>query len=101
MPSRRHFISAAAIAAATGLSGTSATPAQAASSKGPSAIALAQATSLQQTLPGAHLTDDLVQKIAGDIDGYASTAADFRKSTLRNWDEPDFTFVAGPTAVKR
>jgi hypothetical protein len=101
MPSRRHFISAAAMAAAAGLSGTGSAPADAAPPKGPSVAALAQATSLQRSLPDAHLTDELVQQIAGDIDGYASVAADFRKGTLRNWDEPDFTFVAGPTAAKQ
>jgi hypothetical protein len=101
MPSRRHFISAAAIAAAAGLSKMGDTPAEAAAPKGPSDAALAAARSLQQSLPAAHLTDDLVQKIAGDIDGYASTAADFRKATLKNWDEPDFTFIAGPTVKKR
>jgi hypothetical protein len=28
-------------------------------------------------------------------------AAEFRKATLRNWDEPDFVFFAGPEAPKR
>jgi len=100
MPSRRHFISAAAIAAAAGLSGVGEAPAEAATPKAPSAIALALAKSLQQTLPKAQISDALLPKIAGDIDGYASTAADFRKATLKNWDEPDFTFVAGPTVKK-
>jgi|HubBroStandDraft_4_1064222.scaffolds.fasta_scaffold500260_2 hypothetical protein len=102
MPSRRHFISAAAAAAAAGLSGIGdSTPAEAAAPKGPSSAALAQANALREAMPGAHLTDDLVEKIAGDIDGYASTAADFRKTRLHNWDEPDFVFTAGPKATQR
>ncbi len=107
MPSRRSFISAGAALAAAGLSGlvdpSAPTEALAASAppKGPSAFALAQAKYLQTTMPHAHLTDDLVKKIAGDIDGYAPIAAEFRKARLHNWDEPDFVFVAGPKAPKR
>ena len=102
MATRRHFISAAALAAAAGFAGGgTATPAEAAAPKGPSAFALAQAQALSNSMPAAHLSNDLIDKIASDIDGYASVAADFRKTTLKNWDEPDFTFVAGPTAVKR
>lgn len=97
MPSRRSFISAGALAAAAGLSGLANPSASAAApAKGPSAFAIAQARWLQQTFPHAHLTDELVQKIASDIDGYAPVAADFRKARLHNWDEPDFVFVAGP-----
>jgi hypothetical protein len=102
MPSRRSFISAGAVIAAAGLSGlVDAEPAGAATPKGPSAFALAQAKNLQQSMPGAHLTDELVHKIAGDIDGYASIAADLRKGHLRNWDEPDFVFTAGPKEQQR
>ena len=98
MPTRRYFLSSAAAAAAIGLAGGGdAAPAEAAATKGPSATALAVARSLQTTMPKAHLSDALVREIAGDIDGYASTAADFRKATLHNWDEPDFVFTAGPT----
>ena len=99
MTTRKSFISAAAVAAAAGLSGLGDAPASAAAPKGPSATALAIAKSLQQTMPAAHLSDELVKKIAGDIDGYASTAADFRKATLHNWDEPDFVFTAGPVEL--
>lgn len=97
MLTRRFFISTAAAAAAATFSNGGAAPAAAAAApKGPSAASLAMAKSLQQSMPQAHLTDDLVQKIAGDIDGYAPIAADLRKITLHNWDEPDFTFSAGP-----
>lgn len=98
MPSRRSFLSAGAAAAAAGLSGLIDPSSSAAAPKGPTSFAVAQAKFLQQTLPHAHLTDELVQKIAGDIDGYAPVAADFRKARLRNWDEPDFVFTAGPKA---
>jgi hypothetical protein len=107
MPSRRSFISAGAAVAAAGLTGLvdpSATPAASAAPappKGPSAFALAQAKNLQATMPHAHLTDDLVKKIAGDIDGYAPIASEFRKAQLHDWDEPDFVFTAGPKAPKR
>ena len=103
MPTRRTFIAAGAAAAAAGLAhiAEGADPAEAAAApKGPSAFALAQARWIQSTMPHAHLSDDLVKKIAGDIDGYGSTAADFRKATLRNWDEPDFVFTAGPKAQR-
>ena len=97
MPTRRHFLSSAAVAAAIGLTGRGdAAPADAAPTKGPSETALALARSLRKSMPKAHLSDDLVKKIAGDIDNYDSTAADFRKATLHNWDEPDFVFTAGP-----
>jgi Spy/CpxP family protein refolding chaperone len=96
MLTRRFFISTAAAAAAATFSNGSAAPAAAAAPKGPSAASLAMAKSLQQSMPQAHLTDDLVQKIAGDIDGYAPVAQDLRKITLHNWDEPDFSFIAGP-----
>jgi len=98
MSSRRTFIAAGAIAAAAGLSGLSDPPAtaEAAAKKGPSELGLAQARWLRDTMPKANLSDDLVQKIAGDIDGYAPIAAEFRKATLWNWDEPDFVFSAGP-----
>jgi hypothetical protein len=96
MPTRRTFLGAAAAVAAAGLTGTvDAAPAQAAP-KGPSAFATAIAKSLQQQMPRAQLTDSLVEKIAGDIDGYASVAADFRNATLHNWNEPDFVFSAAP-----
>jgi len=107
MPSRRSFIAASAAAAATaGLGGivdpSSSSVAQAAAApKGPSPLALAQAKWLQTTMPHAHLGDALAHKIAGDIDGYAPIAAEFRKATLHNWDEPDFVFTAGPKAPKR
>ena len=97
MPTRRSFIAAGAAAAAAGLAGT-ANPAQAAAPKGPSSFALAQARYLQSKMPHAHLSDALVEKIAGDIDGYEPVAVDFRKARLRNWDEPDFVFSAGPKA---
>ena len=103
MPSRRSFIAAGALAAAAGLAGVADAPdtAEAAAPKGPSAFALDQARSLQKTMPAAKLSDELVEKIAGDIDGYAPVAAEFRKATLRNWDEPDFVFSAGPKAAQR
>jgi hypothetical protein len=99
MTTRRRFISAAAAAIGVAAIGDPSGPQAAeAATKGPSPAALALARSLQQTLPDAKLSDDLVEKIAGDIDGYDSTAARFRKGTLRNWDEPDFVFTAGPTS---
>ena len=103
MPSRRSFIAASAVAAAAALAGMAdtATEVEAAAPKGPSALALAQARWLQKTMPQAKLSDALVEKIAGDIDGYAPVAAEFRKATLRNWDEPDFVFHAGPEEHKR
>jgi len=103
MPSRRSFIAAGAVAAAAGLAGLNDPPAtaEAAAKKGPSELALAQARWLRKTMPQAKLSDELVQKIAGDIDGYAPIAAEFRKATLRNWDEPDFVFSAGPKAGRR
>ncbi|HYK51987.1 MAG TPA: twin-arginine translocation signal domain-containing protein [Candidatus Eremiobacteraceae bacterium] len=98
MPSRRTFIAAGAIAAAAGLSGLTDPPttAEAAAKKGPSELGVAQARWLRDTMPQAKLSDELVGKIAGDIDSYAPVAAEFRKATLRNWDEPDFVFSAGP-----
>jgi hypothetical protein len=102
MPSRRAFVFGGAAAAAAGIAGlVDPTTSAAAAPKGPSEFALAQAKYLQKTLPHAHLTDDLVKKIAGDIDGYAPVAADFRKARLHNWDEPDFVFTAGPKAPTR
>lgn len=103
MSSRRSFIAAGAIVAAAGLAGVAGAPApaDAAAPKGPSAFALDQARWLQQTMPDAKLSDELVEKIAGDIDGYAPVAAEFRKAKLRNWDEPDFVFSAGPKATQR
>lgn len=96
MTTRRRFISAAAAAIGVAAIGDTSNPQPAqAATKGPSTTALAVARSLQETLPEAKLSDELVEKIAGDIDGYASTAADFRKGALRNWDEPDFVFTAG------
>jgi len=77
------------------------TEVDAAAPKAPSSLAVAQARWLQRTMPQAKLSDELVEKIAGDIDGYAPVAAEFRKATLRNWDEPDFVFFAGPEAPKR
>lgn len=96
MPSRKSFIAGGAAVAAAGLASLADTPPSAAAPKPPTPFALAQAKELQKVLPHAHLTDELVQKIAGDIDQYAPTAADFRKVRLRNWDEPDFVFKAGP-----
>lgn len=103
MPSRKSFIAAGAIAAAAGLSGLADTPtaAEAAAKKGPSELGLAQARWLRDTMPKAKLSDELVQKIAGDVDSYAPVAAEFRKATLRNWDEPDFVFSAGPKGGQR
>ncbi|HET9341476.1 MAG TPA: twin-arginine translocation signal domain-containing protein [Candidatus Eremiobacteraceae bacterium] len=103
MPSRRSFIAASAVAAAAGLAGMAdtSTEVDAAAPKGPSSLALAQARWLRQAMPKAKLSDELVEKIAGDIDGYAPVAAEFRKATLRNWDEPDFVFTAGPEAKRR
>jgi hypothetical protein len=103
MSSRRSFIAASAVAAAAGLAGMADAPTEvdAAAPKGPSSLALAQARWLQRTMPEAKLSDALVEKIAGDIDGYAPVAAEFRKATLRNWDEPDFVFFAGPRADQR
>jgi len=107
MPSRRTFISVGAAVAAAGLSGLAdpaATPPASAATpvpKGPSAFAMDQAKNIRATMPKAHLSDDLVKKIAGDIDGYAPVAAEFRKAQLHNWDEPDFVFSAGPKAPKR
>ena len=106
MPTRRSFISAGAAAAAVGLANLADTTASsealaAPAPKGPSAFALDQAKNLQATMPHAHLNDELVKKIAGDIDGYSPIAAEFRKAKLHNWDEPDFIFVAGPKAPKR
>ena len=103
MPSRKSFIAAGAAAAAAGLAGLGDTPttAEAAEKKGPSELALAQSRWLRDTMPKAKLSDELVEKIAGDIDGYAPIAAEFRKATLRNWDEPDFVFSAGPTGGRR
>jgi hypothetical protein len=99
MPSRRTFIAGGAAAAAAFSVGLRDTPAaDAAAPKGPSAFGLAQARWLQSTMPGAHLSDALAKKIAGDIDGYAPVAAEFRKAKLQNWDEPDFVFAAGPKA---
>jgi hypothetical protein len=101
MPTRRMFLGAAAAVAAAGLTGTTdAAPAQAARSKGPSALAKAMATSLQSQMPAAKLSDALAEKIAGDIDGYAPVAADFRNTTLHNWNEPDFVFSAAPEGVR-
>lgn len=103
MPSRRSFIAAGAAAAAAGLAGLAdpSAAADAAAKKGPSELALAQARWLRDTMQKAKLSDELVRKIAGDIDGYAPIAAEFRKATLRNWDEPDFVFSAGPEAGQR
>ena len=107
MPSRRTFISVGAAVAAAGLSGIAdpaSTPAASAAApkpKSPSAFAMEQAKYIQSTMPKAHLSEDLVKKIAGDIDGYAPVAAEFRKAKLHNWDEPDFVFSAGPKAPKR
>lgn len=102
MPSRRSFIAAGALAAAAGLAGVAdaPAPAEAAAPKGPSAFALDQARWIAKTMPNAKLGDDLIEKIAGDIDGYAPVAAEFRKATLRNWDEPDFVFSAGPESQR-
>ena len=103
MASRRKFIAAGAVAAAAGLAGfgDAPQPADAAAPKGPSDYALAEARHLQKVLPHAQLDDKLVRKIAGDVDSYDPTAADFRKATLHNWDEPDFVFAAGPKATRR
>ena len=103
MASRRTFIAAGAIAAAAGLSGLAdpSATAEAPAKKGPSELGLAQARWLRDTMPRANLGDELVEKIAGDIDGYAPVAAEFRKATLRNWDEPDFVFSAGPKGELR
>jgi hypothetical protein len=101
MPTRRSFISAAAAVTAAGIAQLGDAPASEAAPKGPSPAALALAKSLQQTLPGAHLSDELVEKIAKDIDGYAPVAKDFRKIRLRNWDEPDFVFIAEPVVPRR
>jgi len=102
MSTRRSFIAVGAAAAAAGIAGLADPSSQAAAApKGPSPLALAQARWLRQTMPQAKLSDELVEKIAGDIDGYAPVAADFRKATLRNWDEPDFVFSAGPQASQR
>lgn len=101
MPTRRSFISAAAAVTAAGIAQLGDTPASQAAPKGPSPTALAVARSLQLTLPEAHLSNDLVEKIAGDIDGYAPIAKDFRKIRLHNWDEPDFVFSAVSTAQDR
>lgn len=95
MSTRRTFIATAAVAAAAGASSIARTPA-AAKEKAPSAFALAYAKYVQRAMPRAHLSDALIEKIAGDIDSYEPTAANFRKGSLRNWDEPDFTFLAGP-----
>lgn len=100
MPSRRSFISVVAAAAGLASLGDD-PPAAEAAPKGPSPASLAYAKSLQKAFPKAQLSDELVQKIAGDIDGYAPVAADFRKAQLHNWDEPDFTFVAGPVESGR
>ena len=101
MSTRRSFIAAgaAAAAAAAGLAGAAA-PSEAAAPKGPSPFALAQARYLQSKMPKAHLSDALTEKIAGDIDGYEPVAAEFRKAQLRNWDEPDFVFTAGPKGAR-
>ncbi len=100
MPTRRFFIAAGAAAAAASLARVG-DPAEAAPPKGPSAFALEQARYLQKTMPKARLSDDLVKKIAGDIDGYEPVAEEFRKAKLRNWDEPDFVFTAGPVESAR
>ena len=103
MASRRTFIAAGTVAAAAALAGLADAPqpADAAPPKGPSDYALAEARHLQKVLPHAQLGDALVRKIAGDVDGYNATAANFRKATLHNWDEPDFVFAAGPKATQR
>ena len=102
MSTRRSFLSSGAALAAAGLAGLVDAPASAAPApKGPSAFALTMARQLQSTLPHAHISDALASKIAGDIDGYAPIASEFRKARLHNWDEPDFVFTAGPKATRR
>ncbi|HXW77636.1 MAG TPA: hypothetical protein VEJ20_09510 [Candidatus Eremiobacteraceae bacterium] len=113
MPTRRSFLGVTVAAVAAGISGVAespaaanavdatSTPTPAPTPTPPSATSLTLAKSLRQSMPKAHLSDAMVEQIAGDIDGYASVAADFRNGTLRNWDEPDFVFEAGPLGGQR
>jgi hypothetical protein len=80
---------------AVGSSGAS--PAPAATPKpppGPSATARCIAKHLQSSLKDAKLDDAIMEKIAGDIDGYLDLGKDFRAKALRNSDEPDSVFSA-------
>ena len=98
MTTRRKFIAqaAAGVAVATVATTTAVpTPAQAAP---PSSLALELARSLQRSLPAAKLSDALVAKIAGDIQDNFAIATTFRKTRLKNWDEPDCAFSADPVA---
>lgn len=71
-----------------------AAPAEAAPPPGPSETAKCMAKYLQKSLPAAKLDDAMTAKIAGDIDGFLDSSKSFRKSGLRNSDEPDFVFSA-------
>ena len=104
MPTRRSFLAAtAALVAADFMSADSAvgssgaSPAPAATPKpppGPSATARCIAKHLQSSLKDAKLDDAIMEKIAGDIDGYLDLGKDFRAKALRNSDEPDSVFSA-------
>lgn len=113
MPSRRVFLTKAAVAAAAiTTSIAAANPSRAAqpspaplpspaphptASPGPSALALALAKSLQKDLPRAHLSDSMTQKIAGDINDNFAINKTFRNKKKRQLPPPDFIFSAAET----
>jgi glucose/arabinose dehydrogenase len=104
LSTRRFFLTAGAAAAAMALTAkgpasAQAPPAPPASSPSPkpppepSALARELARSLQRDLPQARLPDDLVEKIAGDIESNFDIVKAFRKGGLKNSDEPDTAFI--------
>lgn len=49
---------------------------------------------MQRDLAKAHLSDELTEKIAADIDGNLSITKSLGAVRLANWEEPDFVFSA-------
>ena len=94
MTPRRSFIAGAAAAAGIAAATGAGAPAHAATT--PSALARDLARSLQTALPAAKLSDELVAKIASDIEDNLAIATTFRKGRLRNADEPSCMFAADP-----
>jgi len=109
METRRRFLAsligvlsgiAAAVAARNPVTGAPASPTPArpspapSASPSPSALARELARSLQRDLAKAHLSDELTEKIAADIDGNLSITKSLGAVRLANWEEPDFVFSA-------
>jgi hypothetical protein len=87
MISRRAFAKSIAAAAA------GAPLALAEEKEKPSAVAKAM-TEVVRAQSGQFLDTAEMEKIAKDMEGYASRLERFRNFELKNSDEPDFTFAA-------